>query len=477
MELITVYPTKIVLGNYEENSSPKLEKGLSVWDKTLFRYSFSAFLYDDETRDLIIPGGFDFGYLTKLFPRDQYVNKKQEVNPYNKVKFSLKYPARDMIQTEAIKFLTDTKNPQKFLCLPTGKGKTYCSIHYVFKSMKLPIVLVDQENLMEQWKKSILHFTSVKEEEIFLISGKDSILKLMKMTKKELSKYKWFIAIHRTLNNYLENNYEDIDKLFNHLGIGVKLYDEAHVEFKNIFLIDSLTNTESIYITATPSRSDPIEDNVYQKIFKDVPMFKLDDDVLERYHNVIIAKYNSKPSLDDQAKMKGKYGFDVNKWCSYILQDGKYEDFANNIIAVYNKINKNRDKKTALLFHTMEGNGILQEDLKNEFSNIQIGRFDSSIKNKDKRLKEWEKDLVITTDASFGKAIDVKDLMIVIDTVPFGSKVMTEQMLGRLREIKGKEVFYVSFIDVGFESCRNQLKQRKNIYNKKAKNIYELDLE
>jgi superfamily II DNA or RNA helicase len=474
--VITVHPTKIVISNYEENSVPTLEKTLSVWDKTIFKYSFSAFLYDDETKDLIIPGGFSLAKLKELFPRDEFIDKRKDLNPFNKVKFSLKYPARDSIQTEAIKFLLNTKSAQKFLCLPTGKGKTYCSINYVFKTGKLPIVFVDQENLMEQWKKSILYFTSVKEDEIFLISGKSSIDKLMKMTKKELSKYKWFIAIHRTINNFLESDYEELEKFFNHLGIGVKLYDEAHVEFKNIFLVDSLTNTESIYITATPSRSDPVEDGVYQRIFREVPMFKLDDDVLERYHNVIIVKYNSKPSLDDQARAKGKYGFDVNKWCKYILLDGKYEEFVNTIITVINKINKTRDKKTALLFHTMEGIDILQEDFINEFKDMQIGRFDSSIKNKDKRLKEWEKDLVLTTDASFGKAIDVKDLQIVLDTVPFGSKVMTEQMLGRLREVKGKEVFYVVFIDVGFESCRKQLTQRRNVYNKKAKNIYEIEV-
>jgi len=474
--MITAYPTKIVIDNYELGSVPKIEKSLSVWDKTIFQYVFSAFLYDDETKELVIPGGYSLTYLLKLFSRDEYINKRKQVDPYNETKFSLKYPARDSIQQEAINFLLKNINLQKFLCLPTGKGKTYCSIHYVFKTRKLPITFVDQENLMEQWKKSILYFTSIKEEEIFLISGKNTIDKLMKMNKKELSKYKWFIAIHRTIANYIDEDFDNAEKMFTHLGIGVKLYDEAHVEYKNIVLVDSLTNTESIYITATPSRSDPIEDSVYQRIFKDVPMFKLDDDILERYHNVIIVKYSSHPSLDDQAKMKSKYGFDINKWCKYILQDGKYENFANMIISIINKINKKRDKKTALLFHTMEGNSILQEDLKNEFKDIEVGRFDSSIKNKNERAKEWDKDLIITTDMSFGKAIDVKNLIIVLDAVPFGSKVMTEQILGRLRQIEGKEVYYIAFIDVGFESCQNQLKQRKNIYNKKAKKIIEIDL-
>ncbi|WCS68279.1 hypothetical protein Goe21_01690 [Bacillus phage vB_BsuM-Goe21] len=475
--MIRIQPTRILVENYKAGESDKLEKSLSVWDKTIFQYTFSAFLIDEDTNQLLIPGGYDYTKLKKCFPRDKIVNERLNVDPYNKVTFSLKYPPRDSIQQDAIKFLLQTNDSQKFLCLPTGKGKTYCSINYVFKSKKLPMVFVDQENLMEQWKKSILNFTSVKEEEIFLISGRNSIDKLMKMKKKELKKYKWFIAIHKTIGNYIDDNPDNIDKLMKHLGIGVKLYDEAHVEYKNIFYIDSLTNTESVYITATPSRSDPIENKVYQNIFNDVPMYKVKEDEIVNYHNIIIVKFNSKPSIDDQAKMKSKYGFDTNRWCKYILDNIKYEEFMNHITKnIIERVNKNFDKKTVLLFHTMAGNDVIINDLKETYPNIEIGRYNSSIKDKDKRLKELEKDIIVTTDVSFGKAIDVKGLEILINTVPFGSKVLTEQLLGRLREIEGKEVWYIDLVDIGFDSCKKQLKQRQNIYNKKAKRIYELDL-
>jgi superfamily II DNA or RNA helicase len=474
--MIHLHPTKIVIDNYDMEQVDQLEKSLSVFDRTIFQYTFSAFMHDDDERKLIIPGGYDLGKLKQFFPRDEFVNHKKEINSHNEVKFSLKFPPRDDLQRAAIDFLLKNNNPQKFLCLPTGKGKTYCSIHYVFRTKKLPIVLVDLESLAEQWKQAVMFFTTIKEEEIFYIAGKESIEKLMKMSKKELSKYKFFIAVHRTLKNHLERDFDNIDKLFSHLGIGVKLYDEAHVEMKNIFYVDSLSNTESIYITATPTRSDPIENKVYQNMFKGVPMFRVHDDAVEKYHNVLIVKYSSKPSLDDQAKMKNRHGFDSNAWSKYILQDGKYENFMNIILQIVKKFNKNNDKKMLFLFHTMEGNAIIHEDFTNEFPNLTVGRFDSSIKNKDKRNLELEKDLIVSTDKSFGKAIDVKGLEVTFNTVPFGSKTMAEQMMGRLREIPDKEVWFIDFNDIGFESISRQLKQKKSIYNKKAKNVYELDL-
>lgn len=471
--MITVYPTKIVIDNYVEGSVPKLERSLSVFDKTIYQYTFSGYFVDEDTNQIIIPGGYRLQKLMELFPRDQFIDKRLEVNPYREVSFSLRFPPRDDLQKDAINFL-QINSKQKFLCLPTGKGKTYCSIHYVFKSKKTPMVFVDQENLLEQWKDSILNFTTVKEEEIFIIKGKDSINKLLKMTKKEVSKYKWFITIHRTISKFLDEDFLNMEKLFNHLGIGVKLYDEAHVEMKNIVYVDSLTNTESVYITATPKRSDPIENYVYGNIFHEVPKHIVVDD--ERYHNVIIVKYNSNPSLEDQENMINRYGFDANKWSKYILQDGKFENFYSMILKLINDVNGSRTKKLALLFHTMEGNGLLHESLVEDLPDMSIGRYDSSIKNKATKESQVDKDLFVTTDKTFGKAIDVKDLSVLINTVPFGSEVMSEQMLGRLRRLNGKEVYYIDCIDVGFERCRKQLNKRRNIYNKIGKKLYEIDL-
>jgi superfamily II DNA or RNA helicase len=474
--MIKLYPTKIVITNYQPGEKEDMERFLSVWDKVIFDYSFSAFLLDEDKEEIVIPGGYDLNELRRFFPREEYEDHRDNLDPYRKVKFSLKFPPRNQNQKNAIDFLVKTKSAQKFLCLPTGAGKTYCSIHYTLRSGKLPMTLVDTENLAEQWKKSILFFTNIKEEEIFMIKGKDSINKLLKMKKDELKKFKWFIASHRTIGAFMGDDMEKLDGLFKHLEIGVKLYDEAHVEMKNIFYMDSVTNTESVYITATPNRSNPQDQKVYKRMFADVPMFRLKEGDVERYHNVMVVKYNSKPSLKEQTGMKNKHGFDVNKWCRYILEEDNYATLSSILIQLIGKFNKNRDKKMLLLFPTMEGNGILHEDLSAEFPDIQVGRFDSSIKDKNKRVLELDKDLIISTDKSFGKAIDVKGLSVVFNTIPFGSQTMAEQMMGRLREIPGEEVWFIDLNDVGFDNVKNQMKLKRTVFNKKAKEIFELDL-
>jgi superfamily II DNA or RNA helicase len=474
--MITLHPTKIVVHDYERGDKEALEKALSVWDITRFEYKFSAFMIDEVKNELILPRGIDKDLFNKYFSKHRTKDKSRKVNPWREVEFSLKSGMRDNLQREAIDFLVNNNSSQKYLCLPTGTGKTYCSIHYVYRTRKLPMVFVDSLNLIEQWKNSVLQFTTIKEDEIYIIRGKESLEKLEKMDEEELSKYRWFIAIHKTIASYMDRDLKNPDKLLTKLGIGTKLYDEAHVEYKNTFYFDCVTNTESIYITATPSRSNHLENVVYQRMFKSVPRHNAVQDSSENYHNVILVNYNSKPSIEEEASMKNKHGFDTKKWCSYIIdKEDNFVLFTDILLEIINRMNKNRDKKIFILFHTIAGIDALYKLLKEEFPDLEVGRFDSTIKNKDKRFLELKKDIVLSTEKSFGKAIDVEGLDVLINTVSFGSKVVAEQTLGRLRKKNDAEVWYIDFSDNGFKSIKNQFVQRRPVFNKKAKKIYKLD--
>ena len=285
------YPGRIDLHNYELGDCPKLESSLSVWDPVYHTISYSAYVYDEENKILTIPGGYNIEYLEQIMNKSYRLDESNRNirEAYNTVSFSLKYPTRNTTQNKAINFLM-LDCPQKFLSLQTGGGKTYCAIHYVFKSKKIPLTLVDQDSICQQWIDKILYFTTIKKEEIYVISGRDSIEKILKMTDKDLKKYKWFIAIHRTLSNIIEQEPDKLIDTLKKIKIGVKLYDEAHVEYRNIFNVDRIYDCESIYITATPTRGNPNENKVYQNMFnyKSVPKFV---GGYEKYLNVLVYRY------------------------------------------------------------------------------------------------------------------------------------------------------------------------------------------
>lgn len=85
--------------------------------------------------------------------------------------------------------------------------------------------------------------------------------------------------------------------------------------------------------------------------------------------------------------------------------------------------------------------------------------------------------IILTNDKIFGKAIDVDKLEILINFVPVGSTVVTEQILGRLRHKEGLSSILIDVTDIGFTECVKQSKIRKRFYKKKesVKKIIEIN--
>lgn len=472
-KIITINKSSISIENYKKFENIEFERSLEVFDKVYHRVDLVMYKYEEENFKIIIPGGYSIDKLNMYFPgaeiRDnRYIDKKYKYNG-----FALNFPTRDELQNKAIRFLINKKIPNKFLCLETGGGKTYCSIHYVFKKKLIPITFVDQLDIAKQWKEKIIYFTTINEDEIYLISGSDSIKRLLKMSKEELDKYKWFIGIHRTF--FLYEDEDELSKLFEKINIGIKLFDEAHVEMESMFKINRLYDCESVFITATPKRSNYLENIVYQNIFDKeyVPRFY---GKRENYHIVIVYKYNTSPTITEEVEMVNKYGFDGNKWCSYILNNYTNSDnFIEHIKDSLRFTSGKVLKKTIVLFKTIELCNFMYEELKDfceKELNGSLGIYHSGIKNKDDEL---EKDIIVTTDKSFGKAKDLEGLQVCINTVPCSSETTVTQIKGRLRFIPDKNVFFVDMVDVGFDKQVNQLNRKMNLYKKSSKKLLLID--
>lgn len=491
---IEIYHSKLLIKGYHLNDIPNLEKALSVWDKVNFCYTTQFFYYDELEETLEIPSGINLdkyaSNLKDLGWDGNFIDKKTRLNKINKGFPTIKISPNSPMQNKAIKFLTDNKpydlTYQKLLALPTGKGKTYCAINASIKMNLVPLVFVDQNNIMVQWKEAVKKFTSIKEEEIYLISGYDTIKKLLKMTKKEIDKFKFFICINRTMKNLLENNEKDFYDFFNKTKIGLKMFDEAHVEWENIFRMDCNINLPSWYITATPARSSYIEDKVYQFIYSKINKLVVKNDI--KYINSLIYKINTKPDLVLIGQMQTRYGFDGNKFSKYI-NERDYDVYLKLILKIlfgtfYNFKKPKEDqvvKKTAIVFHLNSTLVLFYNDLTKviKANNLPhtIGILNGTIKKqeeKDKVLKET--DIILTTGKSFQKAIDVKDLEILINTVAFSSNTMTKQMFGRLRFIENKDLYFIDIINIGYPQCKEQLRKKNKVYKDLSLAINEIDI-
>jgi len=486
---IEVYHSKILIKGYHLGDIPLLETSLSVWDPIYYRYNEIFYTYNEFEEILEIPSGVNLDIyqvrLSELGWNGEFINKKGRLSKVKKFP-TIKVSPRNDMQKRAIKFLTDRKpydfTWQKILALPTGEGKTYCSISSAIKLNAIPLIFVDQENIGNQWIEAILKFTNTTIDEIIFISGMESIEKILSMSKEEIENIKFFIGIHRTFSILYEDEVV-FREFIKKTKISLKIFDEAHTEWKNIFQMDLLINSPSWYVTATPSRSNYIEDKVFKTMYGNIDMLKPENK--NKYLNILIFKINSNPTLEDQKKLKTKYGFDGNSF-SKLLEEKDHKLYLNSIVKIlfgmiYDFKNKEPQeiKKTAIIFHLNSTVDLFYNLLKKviEKNNLPhtIGILNGLTKKEDKENLLKNTDIIITTGKTFTKALDVENLHCIINTVPFSSQTMTEQMIGRLRFIEGKDLFFFDIVNVGYEQCKKQLTFKKKIYNKKALEVRELN--
>lgn len=483
---IIIYNTKIVICNYKVSNYRKLLNALSVWQETKYGglyVSWAAYIEDEEENKLYIHKGIKLSYLMKFYP-NHIIKYDTQGNPFKNINnITLKVNPRSEIQEKSIDYLLgidefeNVKNDtQKFLALKPGTGKTYCAINYICKIKRIPIIIVDNDKILNQWKDSFLKFTDISEKDIFVISGSNTIRKLMKETNNP---YKIYLASHRTLDSYSQNDLTLLDNLFSKIGIGVKIFDEAHVEWKNIFNIDMYTNIKNtVYLTATPSRSNPSEKKVYNNLFSDVPVYGLEESKNNKYIRYVNVLWNSHPTQNQSIKMNNNYGFDSNAYNEYLLnlKQNDFLDVINNLIS--SLWIKNNNYKIAIVVNCNNMVSMLYNYYKNSSiaEGKSIGMFCGLIPDKKLREKELEKNLIITTLKGFNKGVDVDGLNIVINTVSISSNVLMEQLSGRLRYKDGSKKYFIQLTDKGFFQCMGHNKIRNKFMTKICSKYIELDL-
>lgn len=477
-DIITVNHTSIIIPNYELGDCEDLEQQLSVWDKICYRFNPIGFYYIEDRKELRVPRGLDISYIERKLP-----NKPIEFtftpDEYDKVVFTLKTMPKSDIQRKSIAFLLGEENfqytkkfSQQSLNLDTGDGKTYCVIaSLTFLKMK-SLIVTHTESIKQQWSESLLKFTSISEPHICNLSGTGLIEKLVKTIKNGNSvPYKVYLVNHATIRNYAKKyGWDAVTELFKLLKIGVKVFDEAHLEFENLVRIDLFTNTKkTFYLTANFERSGVSENIVFEKCFKRIAKYGVETKQEKRKHiKYLGVLYNTRPTLTEQAAVKNIHGFDKNKYCDYTIKQDKFFDVVHTVLDICMK----NEGKVLILLSKINACEIMYKDIKEYLNEIKsdytVSIYNSSIPEKDK-LVALERDIIISTQKSLGTGNDIKGLRSVIMTEQYSSKIIANQTAGRLREYSSDEyTFYIELVDIGFVRAYDMYKKRIPIFKKKC---------
>lgn len=463
---IEVYRTHIVINDYKLGNSKSLENCFTIFDPITHTYSYQGIEYIPKENKLIIPRGLDLYFIEGIFEENsEMIDTYDEFIKFDDIQ--LKYLPRDNVQKEALKFMLGVDkykrnlySPQLSLNLPTGKGKTYCSIAASAYCGIKTMIITYSTKWLQQWKEFILEYTNTKESEICMMISSPKILRTM---KEDPNKYKFILTSHSSLNSYAKaHGWDAITELFKTLKIGIKFYDEAHLNFNTMSKIDFYTNTyKTYYVTATPARSDERENKIFQFYMKNVPGIDLFNPEEDPHTHYMAIRFNSKPSLEVLQSCRNQYGLDVNKYVNYLVHN---ENFYK-ILRVIMDIIITKGGKTLICVKTLEAIDIIYQWIINEYPEFSYNTCILTSNTTDKTVIMMNK-IILSTIKSSGTAVDIPYLQrTIILAEPFKSEVYAKQTLGRTR---GKGTEYIEIVDKGFNMINKWFLYKKPIFEKYA---------
>ena len=348
--------------------------------------------------------------------------------------------------------IEDNGVPSFLLDLQTGYGKSLIGYHSMVR-MKQKFAILVKPTFLEKWVEDAIKYSDLTENQIFIIKGRDSLLKLFDMKREEVRKIDVFVISMRTITNYhylcfTENFYKVRPENFmEYTGITNVLNDESHKEFEALFKVIMWMNPYKLLgLSATMDSNKPGENDFYNLLYptKDRlnSMFGLNKYLTLMFVNYKLAKGINLPHktfkgynhiMYEQAIMKN-----INVLTDYI-------EMILEMVAKYYIDYQEEQKydfknpKCLLFFSTVDMCMIMTKKIKEVYKHLKVQKYTAEDKYEDM----MQSDIIISTPASLSTGIDVPNLITAIQTVSIGDQQLNIQAAGRLREIKGKDVLYV----------------------------------
>lgn len=487
---VLVRPSAIILTPYRKRQCYAIEKMLAVWDMNQNRYT--SFLYEFEAEDekvdpnygvLRIPKGLGVDTIKYALEGAGIdfvvIDQTEDYKQYRKINIEMKLPPRNQIQEDSVKFLRDSlyHQHQAFLALDVGMGKTYCTTHHIADSRKATLIV--SYNLAYQWEDRMQEYSD-------LVSGNENggLVNIVGtqyfencVSGKIKPKAGVYLTTIGTLHSYQKlHGKGSLQDIVDALGIGIKVFDEAHNRYLLFNSIDlNMQTDETIYLSATPGRSIKTEDRMFAKIYKNVPAY---GSYTAQYNDFYVIRYitfDSHSNVEDRASFKTPRGLSSLKYMRYMFD--KWGENLLKLVMLYSEPILSENPKGKLLIVTDWVRDIewTKKWLNKHYPQYSVGTYCQLIKNKELKEKELDNRIIIGTIGSMQNGKDIADLQIIFPLTTFSSSIVTRQLLGRLRPLKDKNVYYFDIADLSVSSIMQQRRERDTVLRARAAGEIEND--
>lgn len=346
-------------------------------------------------------------------------------------------------QEPIVDFVLEEGKHCRVVGIQTGRGKTFTALKAV-ELIGYRTLIVVPAMYADKWYGDVLETFDTDKKNVLYLKGAKSLSAAFKLAAKDELPQEFLITTSTTIQIFLRN-YEmekqislerdpHPEKLYEELGVGVRIVDELH---KNIHLnikMDLYTNIyKTIGLSATMQASNPFINKMTDMAYP----------IRDRYQGLAYVRYIDVYALEyrfaqgDKVRCKGSKGeYSHVVFEQWLMRNPKLLDNYTNMILDYVEqefIKPRKPEHTSIVFAaTIDYCTHLTACAKARWPDLDIARYIGE----DDYSRLMEAELVFSTVLSAGTAVDKYGLTDVFMSTSIDSIQSNEQAMGRLRELK-----------------------------------------
>ena len=392
-------------------------------------------IYDEENT-WVLPPKFFFPIYRRYFlssvELSQYLNDSNpEVLKFEGYDFKMNFGPRGEQQELSMMAGTALRTQKYFKGIvqaAPGWGKTYISINIGSQTKGQVLVVVPNNLLASQWKKSILDFTNLTEDDIGMMKGSD----LDKLKRKGIDKKPFNIILIQSLDSQLQRaNFQELIEFYRNTSI--VFYDETHTSGA----ADGYAKTTGIFSTynivglsATPYKKDKnlfqlytgigqiVYISTHQNLIPNCNMHLLDTPITPKEQRELFDIFQ-----------KTNYNFFMSKLEDYLFKVDAYFVYIAEWLVYRHK----QGYSSVILFKTNKMLEKLQLFLNKIKGELEIKSTILTNETAKKNRKELEtSDVILSNYKMFSAGADVPHLSCIFFASMVLSKTTLIQSLGRV---------------------------------------------
>lgn len=311
--------------------------------------------------------------------------------------------------------------------------------------------MIKVAGLLDQWVQAIDKFAELEPDDVYVVQGTASLMRLIDGIDQYLFPKIILVSIP-TLRPYSLDDrdtpsiFPPFEEFLDHLGVGVVVTDEGHLNFHANLMFDLRTNAAiNIILTATFDKTEPTAKRVFDAHYPREIRFGEGD--VKRYAD--INSYHYATGFNDMPakKFMGAEGYSKAKFESWLLKnpaklDQIWQKAWSQVIHIDYFSIRNPGEKLLILCATVAMCEYVKKRLSRETEGEVIKTY---VFGSDQSVLT-DSSIIVSTPKSAGTGRDIQNLRTTIALMSVASAPENIQTFGRLRELPGDIIPVFSFI-------------------------------